>query len=297
MHFKRESMRHTIPCIQWSKVLITFLTASCLVLCALNPLLPVQEALASGPSQATPFSPSLTNTPKIPSARSTINDIYFMTEQYPPFNYRDEGRLKGISIDILNGMLKEMNATISSNNVRHLPWARAYKTVLQTPGTCLFVMTRTPDREHLFRWVGPIMPTTIAIMAPKSAHLIIRQLADLKKYTIAALPDDIGHTLLVKNGQPLAKLTTNPYAEGIIEMMLKKRVDAWAYEESVASFFIRKCGHDPHEFESVFVLTQAELYFAFNIETPDHIISTFQRAFDTIKAHGDVDEIIHRYIP
>lgn len=253
--------------------------------------------MASGPGQATPYSPSLTNTPEIPSANSTINDIYFMTEQYPPFNYRDGGRLKGISIDILNAVLKEMNATITSKNVRHLPWARAYKTVLQTPGTCLFVMTRTPDRERLFQWVGPIMPTTIAIVAPKSSHLVIRQPADLKKYTIAALPDDIGHSLLVKSGQPISKLTTNPYAEGIIEMMLKNRVDAWAYEESVASFFIRKCGHDPHEFESVFVLTQADLYFAFNIETPPHLIRAFQSAYDAIKANGKVDEIIHSYIP
>lgn len=290
-------MRYSIPCIQWSTVLIVFLAAICLFVCARNPILPVQEALASGPSQATPFSPSLTDTQEPLSPRSTINDIYFMTEQYPPFNYRDGGKLKGISVDILNAVLKEMNATISSKNVRHLPWARAYKIVLQTPGTCLFVMTRTPDRERLFQWVGPIMPTTIAVVAPKTAHVIIDQPADLKKYIIAALPDDIGHTLLVKNGQQPSRLATNPYAEGIIQMMIKRRVDAWAYEESVAAYFIRKCGYDPHDFESVFVLTQAELYFAFNAQTPDHIIRAFQGAFDSVKARGDVDEIIHRYIP
>lgn len=228
---------------------------------------------------------------------NTINNINFMTEQYPPFNYMENGKLKGISIELFDAILHDMGGiAISSKNVRHLPWARAYKTVLQEPASCLFVMTRTPSRENLFKWVGPIMPTTIAVIARKDKHFSIHTQEDLKHLSIAALQNDIGQTLLIEAGYPAEKISINPYATGIIEMMNKNRLDAWAYEESVAKFFIRQEGYKTNDFERLFTLEQSYLFFAFNINTPDEIITAFQKTFAEIAARGDLERIIHRYV-
>lgn len=257
----------------------------------------VVAANASAPHISTPTDVASPESPKHHPAGTTINDIQFLTEQYPPFNYNEEGVLKGISVDILNTVLKEMKATVSSRQVRLMPWARAYKILQNTPNSCLFVMTRSPIREHMFQWVGPIMPTTIAVIARKSSRITINTPEDLNRYTIAALQDDIGHSLLLKNGYPENKITKNPYAEGIVEMMLTNRVDAWAYEESVADYFIRKTGHDPQDFERIFVLEQSEVFFAFSAETSPAIVEAFRAAFDAVQGRGEVDTIIHRYIP
>ncbi len=37
----------------------------------------------------------------------TINDVHFATENYPPYNFEQNGEAKGISVDILNLMLRE----------------------------------------------------------------------------------------------------------------------------------------------------------------------------------------------
>lgn len=235
-------------------------------------------------------------TPGHTLAAANINDIDFMTEQYPPFNYIHNGTLKGISVEILDLVFKELNATVSVNDVRHLPWARAYKTALHVPDSCLFVMTRSGFRENLFKWAGPVMPTTIAVIARKDRNMRVPDAQALNAYTIAALHDDIGHSLLINAGYPEKRIATNPYASSIIEMLNKRRVDAWAYEESVARYFIREAGYNPDDYETVFTLESSELYFAFNISTPDAIIHDFQNALDVLRERGEVESIIRRYV-
>lgn len=231
-----------------------------------------------------------------PSPTSILQQVLFMTEQYPPFNYLKDNRLQGISIDIFNAVMHRLNSPVTSQTVRHLPWARAYKIALSTPNTCLFVMTRSPVREHLFKWVGPIMPTTIAVIAHKSRGLRIGSAKDLSRYSIAALESDIGHSLLLKHGYPENKIAKNPYAQGIIEMLYLERIDAWAYEESVARYFIRTSGYDPGDFENIFTLERAELYFAFSASTDDAVIAPFRDAFTQLQQEGEVDSIIARHI-
>ena len=47
-------------------------------------------------------------------ARAVIENMKWMTEQYPPYNYRDaqDGKLKGITVDILMVMFKKVGVNI-----------------------------------------------------------------------------------------------------------------------------------------------------------------------------------------
>ena len=40
-------------------------------------------------------------------------------------------------------------------------------------------MARTPEREHLFKWVGPINTLSIGLIAKKSSHVTISEPACL----------------------------------------------------------------------------------------------------------------------
>ena len=66
-----------------------------------------------------------------------IEGMDWMTEQYPPFNYLDEedGQLKGITVDILMEMFKKAGVGITRDELRILPWARAYKALLEKQGS------------------------------------------------------------------------------------------------------------------------------------------------------------------
>ncbi|UZP67413.1 transporter substrate-binding domain-containing protein [Desulfovibrio mangrovi] len=218
-----------------------------------------------------------------------------MTEDYPPYNYVEQGKLKGMSIEILKAVLNNMNVAENDQRIRLLPWARGYKTVLEVPDTCLFAMNRSPEREHLFQWVGPFAPNTIVVLARKNRKIRISSPDELNNYTIATIQDDIAHSMLLKHGYLDSKIVKNPYATSIVAMLNRDRVDAWAYDENVARYFIRQAGSNPDDYERVYLLDAFDLYFAFNWDTNPKIVQAFRETFNTLKAKGEVDAIVRRY--
>ncbi|HOT59473.1 MAG TPA: hypothetical protein P5519_08315 [Spirochaetia bacterium] len=49
--------------------------------------------------------------------------------------------------------------------IKIVPWARAYEDCLQNCNVILFPMNRTPEREDLFLWVGPLMDVRYSLYA------------------------------------------------------------------------------------------------------------------------------------
>ncbi len=49
-----------------------------------------------------------------------------MTEEYPPFNYTEDGKLTGLSSEVMAELIKRIG---HPNNIKVLPWARAYNLV------------------------------------------------------------------------------------------------------------------------------------------------------------------------
>lgn len=82
-------------------------------------------------------------------------DLTAYTVDWAPYNYSEQGAIKGFSTDMLRAMCQ--SAKIDCD-IRMVPWARAYKTVQTTPNTLVFTTARKPSREGEFLWVGPIVP-------------------------------------------------------------------------------------------------------------------------------------------
>ena len=55
-------------------------------------------------------------------------------------------------------------------------------------------------------------------------------------------------------------------------------------------------GFNPADYESVYVLNSKELYFAFHKDTPDSVIEKLQAALDSVKADGEYEKILDRYL-
>ena len=109
---------------------------------------------------------SLIGLPGAVSAQ-TVDDLTFITEDYPPFNFERDGKRQGIAVDALAEMLALAGARKTRADIKVWPWARGYETALKEKNTVLFSTTRTEAREGLFKWVGPIMPSRIVLVAKK----------------------------------------------------------------------------------------------------------------------------------
>ena len=58
-----------------------------------------------------------------------LENINFMTEEYPPFNFFSKGEVTGFGVDILLELIKELKINKSRKDIKLLPWARGYKYV------------------------------------------------------------------------------------------------------------------------------------------------------------------------
>ena len=226
------------------------------------------------------------------------NDIKMMTENYPPYNMEIDGELQGLSIDVIESMLKQMHLKKDKYDIELLSWSKGYSSALNIKDNMVFSTTRTKSRENLFKWVGPISKTTIGIISLKSKNIVIKNISDLEKYKIGAIKKDIGETLLLENKIPRNNIDSidgiNSLATSFYKLE-RDKIDMFSYETKVAKYSAELNGYDVSEYEVIHILENNQLYFAFNKQTSDDIINKWQKALDTIKSNGTYDKIIKKY--
>lgn len=220
--------------------------------------------------------------------------ITFLTENYPPFNYIEDGKLKGIAVDILREVFKEAKSSKTIDKDAAIVWSVAYNKTKYVKDHCLFSTTRTEAREPLFKWVGPIAKTKIAILAPTKSKITINSVDDLKKYSIGVIRDDVAHQLLVDAGVT-EKLQLTSENKGNIDKLDKNYIQLWAYESTSALWQLKLAGKQLDQYEIVYVLKEAELYYAFNKDSNPKAVATMQKALDALQSSGMITKIVDKY--
>ena len=99
----------------------------------------------------------------------SARDLTYITEQFPPYNYQENGKLQGISVDLLEKVWENMGANLNRSVIQLLPWKEGYQETLDENGKVLFSTARLPQREQLFKWAGPIGPIRNVLLA-KNHH-------------------------------------------------------------------------------------------------------------------------------
>ncbi|MEA3289466.1 MAG: ABC transporter substrate-binding protein [Campylobacterota bacterium] len=224
--------------------------------------------------------------------------INMYTEHYPPYNYKKDGELKGISVEVLDAILKQMRSTSSIDDVKLTNWSRAYTIAQKKKNAMVFATTRTTSREKLFKWVGPIVKSKVGVIAPKSKKIKIEKMSDFNNYKIGAVLKDVGEMLLLENGVDKNNIQYVKGTDAInisFNKMENNRIDMFSYNISVAFANAKMEGFDTSKYEIIYTLKEGELYFAFNKDTEDAIINKWQKALDVIKENGIYAKILEKY--
>ncbi len=181
-------------------------------------------------------------------------------------------------------IFKQAKSSKRLSDIRVVPWARAYKLAQAKKNTVLFSMTRTKSREDMFKWVGPIFPTTIGIIAKKGLKAEISSFEDLKRYRLGAIREDIGELLLKKGGFDAKKIQLTNSSANTAKMLASGRIDMWAYETQVALWNLREAGENLDDYEVVHKLEESMLYIAIQKDTDDAVVARMQEALDAVKS-------------
>jgi polar amino acid transport system substrate-binding protein len=235
---------------------------------------------------------------------ASVNNTVYITEQFPPFNYQEEGRPQGISVDLREQMLAYMNTTLNRSDIKLLPWDQGYQMALQDNNTVIFSADRLPEREAAFKWVGPISSVKAVLFAMKERRIKINSSADSGALKIGVIGDSAEGPLAVKAGaNPDNPVVRNSTFE-LIDMLKSGTIDAWASSDLTGMLLAKEASLDTKEYEIVYDLTkQAPLYYAFNRNTSDMMVQAFQQALNQTKmgkgADGisDFEKILYKYRP
>lgn len=225
-----------------------------------------------------------------------LKSLNYVTESYPPYNFKAGGEVKGIAVDLLQEALKQSGNEITNKALSIQPWTRAYQSAMKGPNTVLFSTTRTEQREPLFQWVGPISDTRVVLLARKDSNITLNSVSDAANYKIGVIRDDIGEQLALSNGIPDAKLKRVGKAPALAKMLDKGRVDLWAYEENVARWFIKSNGLNNGDFVTVLVLSEGQLYYSFSPDVDPALVQQLQQAVDDVRGSSLYQEILGRYL-
>lgn len=235
------------------------------------------------------------------AAIAAPNTIHFMTEENPPYNFSENGKIQGIAVDLLFALNKESGYPLDLERIEMLPWARGYKTVLTKPNTCLFSMGRIPQREKQFKWVGPIIELTIGVMAAKSSNIEINSIEELSAYRIGTIRDGAPELLLLAAGYPADMLERVTKPEQNIRKLSRNRIDLLAFNIDSTRYTMKQMGLSPNEYQNVFTLETVELYYAFHQDTPEQFIDQLNLTLAALKEPDDSGQspyqrILSRYL-
>jgi len=120
-------------------------------------------------------------------AVSPAEGLTYYTEQLPPYNYQENGTLKGFSVDLLEAITTKMGTKVTREQVHIVPWTEGYQTALHQNNTVLFTTARLPEREQSFKWAGPIYAYTNVLFARPDREIVVAGPECLKGYRIGVL--------------------------------------------------------------------------------------------------------------
>jgi polar amino acid transport system substrate-binding protein len=213
--------------------------------------------------------------------------LTYYTEQNPPYNYEENGTLRGISIDLLEAITEKMGKNVTRDQVRLVPWNEGYQTALTGNNTMIFVIARIPARENSFKWAGPLPPIVTVVFARSDSGIVINNPEDLQGYHIGAVTDDAAVQQLRDIGINETRLVQEPDASMLVKRALNGEIDLWADSEVSGQYTARQVTGNTSTFQVVYTFSDIPIYYGFSRDVPDATVQAFQKALDTLKSEKD----------
>jgi polar amino acid transport system substrate-binding protein len=226
------------------------------------------------------------------TAPTTSSQLRIITENYPPYNFVDKNNnVTGQSTDIVRAILEK---TDTQANIEVMPLSQGLALAEKGSGVVIYSINRTPQRENLLKWVGPIGKYEQAFYAKKSSAtsamvLFYDKLEDAKKVDkIGVYQGDAGAQFLASQG-----FTNLDYSLTDVEALNKLMdgtVQLWLGNKDGLAITAEQAGVNPDDLVMMpTVVIQADLYIAFSKDVPDATVKAWQSALDALKQEKDID--------
>ncbi len=222
--------------------------------------------------------------------------IEVLTENWPPFNYEQDGKVVGLATEIVEATLK--NAEISYT-IRLGVWKGVYDKVLSQNDVLIYTITRTELRENLFDWIGPFAKREQSLFKLKSRHDIkIDKLDDARNYLIGLQEGDAITQDLLQLGFSEKANNLQIFDKRILayRSLFAGRVDVVTGHDVTIKYQLKLEDLPYEEVEKVYDFdVDGGFYMAFKKGSNPELVARVRKSFEAFKSSEKFMHIIKKY--
>ncbi|GGD65788.1 substrate-binding periplasmic protein [Lacimicrobium alkaliphilum] len=224
-----------------------------------------------------------------------LPSLTLLTENFAPFNYVDDDKIKGFTVDVVEHILASTGSSQSRSDMQVLPWSSAYQQGLLRPDTMLFTLIHTEHRDPLFRWIGPLVPTRVVVIAKRNMEFEAKSVEDLAGLVVGTVGQDVGEQLLIEEGFAVNNIVSEDSPKKIVEMLKRNHLNAIAYDDISAFWYLDNIGEDLAKYEIIYTLQESDQYIGLSRSTPKWVEDKLQEALNQLKYSEKYRQMISQY--
>ena len=205
--------------------------------------------------------------------------LFLVTESSPPSAMLEAGRITGFATEKLRVVMERVGIDY---DIEMLPWKRAFLLAQSQAATCVYSTTRVPERETMFKWVGPTHENDWTLFARADRKLKLARLEDARALRIGAYNGDVRGEALQAQGfnvDMVQEKLANP------RKLLLDRIDLWASSLRVGGAYIAENGWTG-KIVPVLTFKRTDLYLACHASVPDALIMKMNAALRQMNSEG-----------
>lgn len=223
--------------------------------------------------------------------------LELVTFQYPPYEYEENGEIKGVAVQVVKAVFNRMKQPI---NITVIPWARALQRIQQGRADAIFTAYRTNARESFADFSNEIlMPQTVSLFVRKDTDIEFDgDLAALSDYQFGAVIK-VSYGDLFDNAvkdKVISRVQLVGDGKQNLRKLVAGRVDIVVSNTYGARHILQKMDESDAVRELSPVLQNVPSYIAFSKKRElSDVRDRFDKILKSMKDDGSYDEIINAY--
>lgn len=214
--------------------------------------------------------------------------LHITTEFSPPSAMTRDGRVIGFATEKIRIIMERLGIDYE---IEMLPWKRAYLLAQTQAATCVYSTTRVPERETLFKWIGPTHENDWTLFGLAGRNYQVATIEDARKYRIGGYNGDVRSEALIAQGfmvDTVQDRLANP------RKLLVDRIDLWASSLRVGSAIVAENGWSK-QIVPVLTFKRTGLYLACNPGVPDALVAKMNATLRAMNHEGLSAAIERKY--
>ena len=222
--------------------------------------------------------------------------IQLYSERSPPYSYvthQDTIRkVEGSAVEIVNEI---QSRTGHVNKINMSLWIDAYSVVQYLPNSAIFTTARTPERENMFQWVGPISTSRTYFYTLAASGLTIETLEQAKSLQSIATPEGwFTHDFLIKNNFQNIVATSRTSMEAF-DQLITGKVKALLMTDLDVKWLADISQVPLSNLTRHMEALNLKDYIAFSLSTPASTVQQWQNHLNSMKADGTFETIWNKW--